>query len=186
MRSLSATQHAPYSTSPLLGYQNGAFPCHMEVAYRKTDFMCALLQRRELNAGRVLLRAELGELGHLLNLIYSERDLRERHEMGGADPAMGRARWRTRRARRAQCATALALAVLAVLVAVGTLVVAGEATGATEAGEGAREDGQRCRERAGAATISDMVALRVSLSALLASTTTRAPAPRASDQRRLR
>ena len=43
------------------------------------------------------------------------------YAMGGADPAMGRACWRTRRARRAQCATALALAILAVLVAVGTL-----------------------------------------------------------------
>ena len=75
-------------------------------------------------------------------------------EMGGADPGRAHASWQMARVGRARCAAALALLVV-VLVAVGALAVAGEATGATEAGAGAREDGQRCRERAGAATISD-------------------------------
>ena len=76
---------------------------------------------------KVLLKeAELRELGHLLttNLTYDHPHVAR--DMGDAGPARGRVRWQTRHARRAQCATALALAILAVLVAMGTLVADGE------------------------------------------------------------
>ena len=77
--------------------------------------------------------AELGELGHLLstNLTYDHDPVTL--DMGGDGPVRGRVRWQTRRARRAQCATALALAILAVLVAVGKLVADGESA-PTDAG----------------------------------------------------
>ena len=85
--------------------------------------------------------AELRELGHLLtsNLSYDHGPVI--FNMGGDGPVRGRVRWQTRRARRAQCATALALATLAVLVAVGTLVADGESA-PTDAGtcSGARAD----------------------------------------------
>ena len=85
--------------------------------------------------------AELRELGHLLtsNLSYDHDPVIL--NMGGDGPVRGRVRWQTRRARRAQCATALALATLAVLVAVGTLVADGESA-RTDAGtcSGARAD----------------------------------------------
>ena len=77
--------------------------------------------------------AELRELGHLLtsNLTHDHDPVI--FNMGGDGPVRGRVRWQTRRARRAQCATALALAILAVLVAVGTLVADGESA-PTDAG----------------------------------------------------
>ena len=186
MRSLSATQHAPLSTSPLLGYQNGAFPCHLEVAYRKTDFLCALLQRRELNAGRVLLRAELGELGHLLNLIYSERDLRERHRDGRRGPGEGPRQL----ADGAQGTRALRR---------GSSSTRGGASGRGRAGGrwgGDRSDRDWRRSARGRAALprdggrcDDLQqgsSEGLSLSALLARTTTRAPPTRAAERRRLR
>ena len=85
--------------------------------------------------------AELGELGHLLstNLTYDHDPVTL--DMGGDGPVRGRVRWQIRRTRCAQCATALALATLAVLVAVGTLVADGESA-RTDAGtcSGARAD----------------------------------------------